>query len=246
MQLTILGSGTCVPSLKRSAPANYLKISGKEVLVDIGPGTLQQMIRAGINYQDIDCVFLSHFHADHVGELRSFVQAMNWTPKFIRKKDLTIIGPVGLKEFYQRTIGSKPLPDTYEMELMEIEDSLTIGGFEVKALKTIHDTDGGTAYRFIEESKSIVITGDADFDEQLIEFSKDADLLLAECSFPNEEKVEGHMIPKECGEIAKRAEVGKLIINHLYPGSPEKIRLEQTKEIFENTILAEDLLVIEI
>ena len=46
MDLIVLGSGTCVPSLKRSGPAVFLKIDNKNILVDIGPGTLVQLLKA--------------------------------------------------------------------------------------------------------------------------------------------------------------------------------------------------------
>ena len=65
---------------------------------------------------------------------------------------------------------------------------------------------------------------------------------MLECSFPNTMKEKGHLIPKECGLIAKKAGVKKLIITHLYPVSSDKVKLSQTKKIFKNTILAEDLM----
>jgi ribonuclease BN (tRNA processing enzyme) len=46
MKLIILGSGTCVPSLKRSAPAYYLEAGGRQILIDCGCGTLLQLEKA--------------------------------------------------------------------------------------------------------------------------------------------------------------------------------------------------------
>jgi len=245
MKLTILGSGTCVPSLKRSAPSNFLKILNKEVIIDFGPGTLRQMLRAKIDYKTIDFVFLTHFHPDHIGELRSFIQALDWTPNFDRKKDLILIGPTGFKEFYKRTINSKPRPGTYNLKIKEIRKNLAIGGFKVSCVKTVHSNES-VAYKFTEKTKSIVITGDCDYDDKLIKFSKNSNLLLTECSFENRMKVKGHLTPKECGEIAKQANVDKLVLTHLYPTGPEFVRLRETKKIFRNTILAKDLLTMEI
>ena len=67
MKLTILGSGTCVPSLKRNAPSNYLKIGDKQILVDCGSGTLLQLEKANLTYNEIDIVCISHYHTDQIG-----------------------------------------------------------------------------------------------------------------------------------------------------------------------------------
>ena len=245
MKLTILGSGTCVPSLKRSSPANFLKILNKNVIIDFGPGTMHQMLKAKIDYKEIDFVFLTHFHPDHVSELRSFIQALDWTPNFNRKKDLILIGPVGFKNFYERTINSKPRPNTYKLKIKEIKKNLALEDLKVECVKTVH-SDESVAYKFMEKTKSIIITGDCDYDDNLIKFSKNSNLLLIECSFSNDQKVEGHLVSKECGEIAKQAGVKKLVLTHLYPTSPEIVRLNETKKIFRNTILAKDLLTIDI
>lgn len=245
MKLTILGSGTCVPSLKRSSPSNFLKILNKEVIIDFGPGTLHQLLKAKINYKTIDFVFLTHFHADHIGELHSFLQALDWTPNFIRTKDIILIGPAGFKSYFKKIINSKPRPNTYKIKIKEIKDNLAIGGFKVKCVKTVHSKES-VAYKFIEKTKSIVITGDCDYDHNLIKFSKNSNLLLTECSFPNNMKMKGHLIPSECGEIAKQANVGKMVLTHLYPTSSEEVRLKEAKKIFRNTVLANDLQTIEI
>ncbi|MDD3156263.1 MAG: MBL fold metallo-hydrolase [Candidatus Pacebacteria bacterium] len=73
MKLTIIGSGTCVPTVKRGSPANYLQIGKKKILVDCGPGTVRQIVNAKIDYRTIDMVFLTHFHNDHVSDLVALI-----------------------------------------------------------------------------------------------------------------------------------------------------------------------------
>jgi ribonuclease BN (tRNA processing enzyme) len=244
MKLTILGSGTCTPSLKRGSPANYLQIGKSKVLIDCGPGFLHKLLKAGLQYEDIDIVFVTHFHVDHICDLNAFTQALN-VRRFNRKKELTLIGPVGFKKFYETYL--KPIPASqpwrggYEIKIKEIKKSLNFNGFGVECTKTIH-SDPSIAYKFKEKGKSLVVFGDCDYDKKLIGFAKDADVLLSECSFPNSQKVEGHLIPDECGMIAKKANVGKLIINHLSPDISNKEILKQTNKIFNKTTLAEDLM----
>lgn len=249
MKLTILGSGACVPTIKRGAPANYLEIGEKKILVDCGSGTSRQLLKAGLDYKNIDIAFFTHFHSDHILDLIAFIQALNWTPGFDRKKDLILIGPVGLRKFYELYVkpisGVMPRLNTYRIKIKEIKGKMIFENFKIECAKTVHN-DESIAYKFTEKNKSLVISGDCDYDDKFINFSSNVDVLVLECSFPDTMKIKGHLIPRECGLIAQKAKVKKLILTHLYPTSSEKIRLNQTKKFFKNTILAEDFMKIKI
>lgn len=54
MELTILGSGTCIPSLKRRAPAYLLKIGKKNILIDSGSGTIYQLEKIKLDFFNLD------------------------------------------------------------------------------------------------------------------------------------------------------------------------------------------------
>jgi ribonuclease BN (tRNA processing enzyme) len=245
MKITILGSGTCVPSLKRNAPGYLLEIDDKKILVDCGSGTLLQLekIKKGL-YKEIDYVFITHCHIDHVNDLRTLTQALNWTPGYDRKKPLTIIGSPKFLEFDSVMINrivKSPRENTYEIIVKEIKEDFILDDLTVKSAKTLHSEDS-IAYRFESGGKSFVFSGDSDYCQELINLAKEVNLLIIECSFCDNEKMEGHLTSSECGEIAKKAEVKKLILSHLYPTSTVTKRLEECKKIFENVTLAEDLM----
>lgn len=243
MQLTILGSGGGTPSLKRSSPANLLKIKNKNILVDCGSGTIHQLLKTKIGYKNIDMVFLTHFHVDHSCDINALIFALKWTPDYFRKKDLFLIGPVGLKKLCRNGyFRIKTKKNTFKVKLFEIKKSLKFSDFTVNCIKTKHAKES-IAYKFTEKNKSLVITGDCDYSKELINFPKKDDVLLIECSASNKMKIKNHLIPKECGEIAKNAGVKKMILTHLLPPMyTEKKRLSEAKKIFKNTILAEDLM----
>ena len=248
MYLIILGSGTCVPSLKRNAPGYYLEVLDKNILIDCGSGTILQLERAGKSYKDIDAVFITHTHPDHISDLMPFIHALLATPGFKREKDLFIVGPRNFKKFYESCI-SRVLkkPKSFTLDVIEIEDKLNLGYLHVFSKKTVH-SENSIAYRFEDGEKSIVITGDCDYDEWVVELSKDADLLIIDCSFPDAMKAPGHLTPKECGRVAKTAKVKKLILSHLYPSSyPDSERLKECKAVFDgDVLLAEDLMEVNI
>ncbi len=248
MKLIILGSGTCVPSLKRNAPGYYLEADGCRILIDCGSGTLLQLEKAGRSYRDIDAVFITHKHPDHFADLMPLVHALLATPNLNRKSDLYIFSPKGFMEYYEASVASVlGHPKEFAVRNMEIQDKFDYGPFNIITAKTIHSRDS-IAYRFECGGKSVVFTGDADYDQGVIALAQNTDLLIADCSFPDAVKAKGHLSAKECGMVAAKAGAKKLVLSHLYPAdSPDTDRSRESGENFHGEIvLAEDLMTINI
>jgi ribonuclease Z len=100
----------------------------------------------------------------------------------------------------------------------------------------------------IRKGRKIVYTGDTRPCEKTVEISRDADLLIHDAAFSEELKdraVEsGHSTAKEAAEVARKANVKKLVLTHIsarYSKNPE-ILLEEARPIFENVELARDFL----
>ena len=94
LSLFFAGTGGSVPSARRGLPAILVRIGGDRLLFDCGEGTQRQLVRS-IGLLDMECVFVTHFHADHwlglPGMLKSFA---------LRERDqpLVVYGPRGLRE----------------------------------------------------------------------------------------------------------------------------------------------------
>jgi ribonuclease BN (tRNA processing enzyme) len=248
MKFIVLGSGTCVPSLKRNAPGYYLESGGTGVLLDCGSGTLLQLEKSGRSYRDIDAVCITHLHPDHFADLMPLIHALRATPGFTRKKDLTIIGPEGLGRYYDLSIASiMGHPKEFTIEIQEMEDSLVLEPFVITSMMTVH-SERSLAYRFEEKGSTIVYTGDAAYDEGLIDISRGADLLVIDSSFPESMKVKNHLTSRECGLVAERAGVRKLLLSHLYPVDvSDEERLNECRKVYKGDVsLAEDLMEIDI
>ncbi|MHA1346909.1 MAG: ribonuclease Z, partial [Candidatus Heimdallarchaeaceae archaeon] len=102
-----------------------------------------------------------------------------------------------------------------------------------------------------ENQTKIVITGDTPLDDNVINNSANADLLIHDSTYPIMEKQRAkkhkHSTCTEAAYVAKRANVKKLILTHfseLHKDLSESLR--DAKEIFSNSILAYDGLVIEV
>jgi ribonuclease BN (tRNA processing enzyme) len=248
MKLIILGSGTCVPSLKRSAPACYLEGEGRQILIDCGAGTALQLQRAGKSYKDIDAVFITHTHPDHTAGLVPLIHALIATPRFTRKKTFSVAGPAGFNRFFETYVisyfGKSKIPF---ISVFEVQSEYDFEPFHIRTARTVH-TDNSVAYRFEAGVYSVVITGDADYDEGLVKLSMDCDLLVADCSFPEKMKSRGHMTGRECGMLARKSGAKRIVLSHLHEISVnDRDRLKECREVFDgDVVMAEDLMEFEL
>jgi len=244
MKLIVLGSGTCVPSAQRCSPGYYLETEDTGILIDCGSGVLRQLDRAERDFSSLDAVFITHAHPDHIADLLPLIHALLATPGLTIKKPLPIFGPPEVGTFIEMCISSlmgriKELPIVFH----ESGGKIDIKDIFVFSSRTMHSVNS-FAYRFEQGERSVVITGDSDYDSRLVEFSMKATLLVADCSFLDEEKVAGHMVPRECGLLAKEAGVRTLILSHIYPSQyPETERLKECRRVYDGTVvLAEDMM----
>ncbi len=250
MKLIVLGSGTGVPSLERNAPGYYLQILDRECLVDCGSGTLLQLERMGRSCQHIDAVFITHTHPDHIGDLIPLIHALKVIPGFRREKVLSLFGPPGFKQFFDNYIATvASLPKHFGVEIQEVDRVFEYAGVHCQCVPTVHSESlHSVAYRFEVGGRTVVLSGDCDYDEGIIQHSSQADLLVLDCSFINAHKYPGHCSAGECGRIAAKAGVKRLLLTHLYPvHGAEDSRLGEARAEYGGDVrLAEDLMEIEI
>ena len=254
IHLTILGSGTCVPSLRRSSCSALMQTGEANLLFDLGPGTMHRLLRAGLTIFDISFIFLSHFHPDHTGELVSFLFSTKYPDRTRRKQPLTVVAGSGFSDFFGRLktvyggwIELEPgLLNIVELDNTTIQ-SRTFGNFTVTSGPVRHSPES-IAYRITGPGgKSAVYSGDTDFCDSLIALAKGADVLICESALPDEMKVPGHLTPSAAGEIAARAMVGKLVLTHLYPECDAVDIEAQCRKTWSGPlVLAEDLMEIKV
>jgi len=252
--VTILGSGTCVPSLRRSSCSVLLEIGQKKLLLDSGPGTMRRLLRATTTIFELSYIFYSHLHPDHTGELVSLLFASKYPESTHRQNPLTIIAGKGFLEFY------KGLRNVYRqwidigtglLNIIELDNTdrevRPFDDFTVESLPVQHQNES-LAYRIIGSGgKSVVYSGDTDVCENLVHIAKQADLFICESALPDDLKAQGHLTPSRPGEIATRAKVRKLVLTHFYPECDAvDVEKECRKTYSGPLVLAEDLMRIEL
>src|SRR6476469_7258647 len=97
LAVTFLGTGGSVPSARRSTAAVLVSRGGARVMFDCGEGTQRQMQRS-LGLVQVDEIYLTHFHADHVLGIPGLLKTYDLTD---RRVPLKIYGPQGLTELFQ-------------------------------------------------------------------------------------------------------------------------------------------------
>ncbi len=252
--VTILGSGTCVPSLTRSSCSVLMAVGDSKLLFDSGPGTMRRLLEAGTAIFDITHIFYSHFHPDHSGEFVPLLFATKYPNKQQRKNTLTVTAGTGLLKFYDKlksVYGKWIELEPGLLTLRELDhqkpDSNQFNDFTVESAPMAHNEES-IAFRINSpDGSSAVYSGDTDFSENLIELARDTDLLICESALPDDMRVNGHLTPSLAGEIATRAGVRKLVLTHFYPECDHTDIKQECRKTYDGPlVLAEDLLRIKV
>jgi ribonuclease Z len=151
MDLDVLFVGTAgsAPSARRGLPATLVRRGGDRLLFDCGEGTQRQLVRS-IGLIELEEVFLTHFHADHVLGLPGMLKTFSLRQ---RERPLTVYGPRGLRDLFrllQPIVGRPTFP--LEMEELAANDELDRDGYRIAAYATDH-APGSIGYALVEDPR---------------------------------------------------------------------------------------------
>jgi ribonuclease BN (tRNA processing enzyme) len=254
LRVTILGSGTCVPSLSRSACAVLLESLGRKWLFDCGPGTIRRLLEAGTSIFEISHLCVSHLHPDHTADFVPFLFATKYPDENRRRFPLTVAAGRGFDDFFSRLRNvygdwidlGEGMFRIIEMST-DSRDQREMEGLRVETAPMNHSPQS-IAFRVTGPTgRSMVYSGDTDFSEPLIELARDTDLLICESAFPEGYRVAGHLTPARAGEIAAHAGVGRLVLTHFYPIC-DRVDIEaECRRTYSGPLtLAQDLMQLEV
>ena len=283
LSAVVCGSRSPIPSPGRAETCVMVRAGENIYIVDIGDGSASNLRSWGIPFNKIKSVLLTHLHSDHISDLADLHLA-SWIMQR-RKAKLDVYGPQGVglvtkgfetayepDYFFRNTHHGDQIapldvaglnPHTVDLNQPKIidEDGLIVTAFEV-----VHDpVKPALGYRFDYKGRSLVISGDTSYSENLIENSRDVDVLIHEAQANHminllrdfnlqrganlnaklmEDITTYHTTPVEAAEIANLANVKHLIFYHLTPAPrnyiTEIIFLRGVDEIREEWTLSND------
>jgi len=275
MELVLLGTGCPKVDYKRFGPSNLIQTKRAKILVDCGSGITQRLDQLKVSTSDIDALFLTHLHSDHVVDLYQLIIS-SWHS--YRVKPWAIYGPKGTKKFVKnimsawkdermQRINYEARSSTQAFKIIVKEFKLK-GNLKIKDLKiTYFEVDHkpvkhAFGFNFLNKNKKLTISGDTRPCENIMKYAQNADVLLHEVFIDGELKetnkmrsrrtlhnVRSYHTPSSLlGKIAKLTNCKKLVLTHLVPTKFNEIKLKKTirDDYGKNPIIGYDLLKIKI
>ena len=223
MKITILGSGTAVPHPQRSSAGFWLETENGSILLDCSASAVHRMAQENLDWANLDAIWISHFHLDHVGGLMPFLFGTKYAPQTQnRTKPLKIFGAKGLRNLIEKFDAANDynlLEQPFPVEIIEVEPLEKfhiLNKVEAVAADTPH-TPESLAVHLRSGDKTLVYSADTGFTKTLGAFARNVDLLILECSFFQNKPVETHLDLSEAMYLMRYAAPKKAIFTHLYP-----------------------------
>jgi len=274
LKVTLLGTGHPSPRLDRFGPSTLIEAAEQKILFDCGRGTMQRAYQIQSQTQDLDKLFLTHLHSDHTTGIPDLW--ITGTVMGRHDNSLRIWGPRGtramasnLKKAFavdlkvrregEQSFGLKPRKGI-EIEAADIdegfvyeEDGLSVEPFRVNHYDHYSD-EPSLGYRVKYNDRSVVLSGDTCFCENLIEYSRGADLLIHEvAAAPRDSDLSNdiryilslHTQPEECGKIFSRVSPRLAVYYHVIQclGVSLEEMMDRTRKMYSGPVVfGEDLM----
>jgi ribonuclease Z len=267
IRVTLLGTGALVPSLERFGPAILVEAGQAVLLFDCGRGVTQRLSQAGMSLDDIDAVFLTHLHSDHTVGLPDL-----WLTAYARGRaePLPLFGPEGtqamarhLEQAYSADIASRRgAAPAASLDAHDIAENVVYQTEEL--VVTAFVVDHGPikpAYGFridYQGRRSVVLSGDTRYSENLIRNAKGVQLLVHEVAAADPELagsspavqriLDLHTTPEDAARVFRQARPYLAVYSHIVLlGVKEDDVMQRTHDAYRGAIeMGKDLMVIEI
>ena len=275
-RVTLLGTGSPAPVMRRFGPGVLVQAGGKTLLIDCGRGTTQRLMQSGLRLGQVDALFLTHLHSDHiVGIPDLWLTGWLETNYAQRKGPFVVYGPVGtqgmmdgLVKAYdwdiQARIADQDLkPANIRAVVSEFKPGVIYdqGGVKVTAIEVDHGEllKPAFGFRVDYDGRSVTISGDTRFSENLIDKGMGTDLLIQQVAAVQEALLASpvfkvilshHTRPEEAGTVFNRVKPKLAVYYHFVllgtpaiPAVTEKQVLEMTRKTYSGPLLiGEDLM----
>jgi ribonuclease Z len=277
-RVTLLGTGDPIPRMDRFGPATLVEVAGQHLLFDVGRGATQRLLQLGIPIRDLDAVFLTHFHSDHVTGLPDLWMTGWLPPPFGRRSEaFEVWGPTGTRNLLEQLglafeanknirISDELLPPAgIELLAHEFDSNGVVyemAGVRVTAFAVDHGEliKPAYGYRVDYDNRSVVISGDTRFDENLIVAAKGVDLVIHEVALASDELlasskqfrhiVAHHTTPEEAGIVFRQVAPKLAVYTHLVmlsgptiPQAPLESLISRTRKNYQGPlVIGEDLM----
>ncbi|NBB47699.1 MBL fold metallo-hydrolase [Rhizobium sp. CRIBSB] len=236
------------PAIRPGGPnptSMLLNLAGRRIVIDCGLGVSRGLVETGMSLKDLELVFITHLHSDHVLELGPLLHTA-WTTGL--DHPVTVFGPVGIRAVWagflaslaydiETRIADEGRPDLAGMvTVVEYGPGIVLDlpDLTVEALRVDHPPVVECfALKVTGAGRTLVFSADTAPFPPLADFARGADILVHEAMLLEglesiirrtgngarlrEHLVASHSFAADAAAIAHRAGVGMLVLNHLIP-----------------------------
>jgi ribonuclease BN (tRNA processing enzyme) len=213
-----------------------------KVLLDCSPTTLQALKENKISTNEIDYIFVSHFHGDHIVGIPFFFLDCYYISQ--RRKPITIIGSKGIEdkinELYHQLYPSVSLrehPFLIKYIEMDLEDNLIIDSLNITTHGMNHRPES-VGFKIKHKNYSLAYTGDTGLGDNIIPLIKDTTVSIIECSFFKLE-LDTHLNFNQIKDLIRYSDfiilthLGESVRKNISENSlPKKLKLADDNQLF--------------
>ena len=229
MYLTILGNNGPFPATGGACSGYLLESDSGQtrLLIDLGAGALSRLMGLA-EPRTLSGVVVSHLHYDHICDLLPMQYALQFSPG---KRPLPVFAP--LRPERVRALLECPYYDLFAHE------DTDVGEMRVSFIPAAHPVEGSSV-RVECDGAALVFTGDTNRNPALELFADRCDLLLADAGLSRADwdEKKPHLSAALCGETARDARAGALLLTHLNPIYDPQALLLEAREAYPAARLA--------
>jgi ribonuclease BN (tRNA processing enzyme) len=219
VRLTVLGGCGAWPAAGQACSGYLVEHEGFRVLIDPGYAVLPRLLESTAA-EEVDAVLVSHGHPDHCADLNPLLRAraLGEAPPGA----LPVHAPPGALDAVLALDKPRMLASSYALRELVPGAPCDVGPFLLETWSLPHHVPNA-GLRLSAGGRVLAYTGDTGPAAEVAELARDADVLLAEATYP--EQVPDEDAPYlssalDAGRTAARAGVGRLLLTHLWPGTP--------------------------
>lgn len=242
IRVTLLGTGAPVPSIERFGPSILVEAGDQKLLFDCGRGAAQRLWQLKIPLGQVNALFLTHLHSDHVVGIPD-LWLTGWIPAVYgrRATPFQVFGPYGTRDMMDHLVkafawdirirseennkvdsGVMVNPSDIQEGFVWEKSGVKVTPFTVRHADFI---DSALGYRIDYGGHSVILSGDTRYSDNLIRFAKGTDVVVHEVAAAQEDTLRNtplvnqilgfHISPEEAGKVFSQVKPKLAVYSHI-------------------------------